>query len=155
MQRYAQVSERGCAGRILRPGPILRLRSPGFAGLIAHVDNQFTTIRDVMVQKISFGIGLPIERHPLDINIVATIISDDDMKRLAVRQRHRRFVNYRTAEHIGPIRRINRVEAQRREDVPGRQLPHVFVTTQAIGFVGVQIIEDLPNFLGCFGGLAT
>ena len=88
---------------------------------------------------------LAVEGRGLDVDVLRTVVHGLDRQHLAVRHRQPDRTEQRAADRIFAHCGRDRIEAERREDVPGRSLAIVLVPGIAVRRRGVELLEHVAD----------
>src|ERR1043165_2370216 len=120
-------------------------RSPVWVWTEPHLEDQFTTRHQVIVQQKRFPISLTVERRGLNVDVTTRNSTRFNHKRSAVLELESHFGKQRRADRIDLRTRRYRIKSRCTQHVPRRHLSAVFITDQTIRTCLVKLVHDLTH----------
>ena len=102
--------------------------------------------------QIILRIILAIHFHRRDVTVRLTVIIGLDHNLLAIFQIQRHTFKQRRSQDVLVRTRTNRIEAESRENIPGRSLPVILIPTIAIGSREIKLIHHFTHPILRFPG---
>ena len=126
--------------------------------LAAHHQVQRTAVGNILIIDIAMFVRFAVQCSALDIHVFSRIILRDNRERFAFGifwiEPVSYFTEYRAGNFIPCIAGANRVYTAGGQHIPGRHLPNILVTAQALDSIVVCTTTDRPAPFLCKPWLA-